>query len=162
MKLAFAAVAATALAATLVTTPLGSAAKTPAFSFVGGGDIATVGTGATTATFAGIHRFLHGDLVMANLEGTLASGGSAKCAPYGSDGCYTFRAAPSSAHVLRAAGFTSGPAHALLVRHLTLRALRRREAPALEPLAVYGVKGFGSSPTRLSKGEKTHYAARDH
>jgi hypothetical protein len=63
---------------------------------------------------------------------------------------------------LRAAGFTSGPAHALLVRHLTLRALRRREVPALEPLVVYGVKGFGSAPTRLSKGEKTHYATRDH
>ncbi len=63
---------------------------------------------------------------------------------------------------LRAAGFTSGPAHALLVRHLTLRALRRREAPALEPLVVYGVKGLGSAPTRLSKGEKTQYATRDH
>ena len=102
MRLALAAVAAAALAAT----PLGSAAKVPSFSFVGGGDIATVGAGATTATFAGIRRFLHGDLVMANLEGTLASTGSAKCAPYGTDGCYTFRAAPSSAHVLRAAGFT--------------------------------------------------------
>ena len=86
-------------------TPLGSAAKLPAFSFVGGGDIATVGAGATSSTFAGIRRFLHGDLVMANLEGTLAASGSAKCAPYGSDGCYTFRAAPSSALVLRRAGF---------------------------------------------------------
>ncbi len=102
MKLALAAVA----AAALVATPLGSAAKVPSFSFVGGGDIATVGAGATTATFAGIRRFLHGNLVMANLEGTLSSTGSAKCAPYGTDGCYTFRAAPSSAHVLRAAGFT--------------------------------------------------------
>ena len=32
------------------------------------------GAGATTSTFAGIRRFLHGDLVMANLEGTLATG----------------------------------------------------------------------------------------
>jgi poly-gamma-glutamate capsule biosynthesis protein CapA/YwtB (metallophosphatase superfamily) len=72
---------------------------------VGGGDIALEGVGATASTFAGIHRFLHGDLVMANLEGTLATGGSAKCAPYGSDGCYTFRAEPSSAAVLRSAGF---------------------------------------------------------
>jgi hypothetical protein len=88
-----------------VTTPLGAAAKLPAFSFVGGGDIALVGAGATTSTFAGIRRFLHGNLVMANLEGTLAADGSAKCAPYGSDGCYTFRAAPASAHVLRRAGF---------------------------------------------------------
>ena len=72
---------------------------------MGGGDIALVGAGATSSTFAGIRRFLHGDLVMANLEGTLATEGSAKCAPYGSDGCFTFRAAPSSALVLRRAGF---------------------------------------------------------
>jgi poly-gamma-glutamate capsule biosynthesis protein CapA/YwtB (metallophosphatase superfamily) len=77
----------------------------PAFSFVGGGDIALVGRGASSSTFAGIHRFLRADLVMANLEGTLAADGSAKCAPYGSNGCYTFRAAPSSALVLRRAGF---------------------------------------------------------
>jgi poly-gamma-glutamate capsule biosynthesis protein CapA/YwtB (metallophosphatase superfamily) len=94
-----------ACAVALVATPLGSAAKLPAFSFVGGGDIALVGDGATTSTFAGIQQFLHGNLVMANLEGTLASNGSAKCAPYGSDGCYTFRAAPASARVLRHAGF---------------------------------------------------------
>jgi hypothetical protein len=75
------------------------------FSFVGGGDIALVGAGATTSTFAGVRRFLHGDLVMANLEGTLAADGSAKCAPNGSDGCYTFRASPASAFVLRRAGF---------------------------------------------------------
>jgi poly-gamma-glutamate capsule biosynthesis protein CapA/YwtB (metallophosphatase superfamily) len=42
---------------------------------------------------------------MANLEGTLADAGSARCAPYGTDGCFTFRAAPSSAAVLRRAGF---------------------------------------------------------
>jgi hypothetical protein len=42
---------------------------------------------------------------MANLEGTLATEGAAKCAPYGSDGCYTFRAAPASALELRRAGF---------------------------------------------------------
>jgi hypothetical protein len=75
------------------------------FSFVGGGDIALVGAGATTSTFAGVRRFLHGDLVMANLEGTLAADGKAKCTPYGSDGCYTFRAAPASAFVLRRTGF---------------------------------------------------------
>ena len=86
-------------------TPFGSAAKLPTFSFVGGGDIALAGAGATSSTFAGIRRFLHGDLVMANLEGTLAADGSAKCKPYGSDGCYTFRAAPSSALVLQRAGF---------------------------------------------------------
>ena len=75
------------------------------FSFVGGGDIALEGSGASSSTFAGIHRFLHGNLVMANLEGTLATAGSAKCAPYGTNGCYTFRAQPASAAVLRHAGF---------------------------------------------------------
>jgi hypothetical protein len=63
---------------------------------------------------------------------------------------------------LRRAGFEHGATHALLVRHLTMRALRKREAPALESRVVYGVKGLGSTPTRLSKGQKTHYAARDH
>ena len=32
--------------------------------------------------------------------------GSPKCAPYGADGCFTFRADPSSAKALRSAGFT--------------------------------------------------------
>lgn len=63
---------------------------------------------------------------------------------------------------LRAAGFEHGATHALLVRHLTMRALRKREVPALEPRVVYGVKGLGTTPSRYSKGEKTHYAARDH
>ena len=51
-------------------------------------------------------RFLHGDIVFGNLEGTLAADGSPKCSPYGVDGCFTFRAEPSSAKELRA-GFTS-------------------------------------------------------
>lgn len=63
---------------------------------------------------------------------------------------------------LRAAGFEHVGSHALLVRHLTLRALRNREVPALEPRVVYGIKGLGTAPTRLSKGEKTHYATGDH
>ncbi len=41
-----------------------------------------------------------------NLEGVLAVDGSPKCAPYGVDSCFTFRAEPSSAKALRAAGFT--------------------------------------------------------
>jgi poly-gamma-glutamate capsule biosynthesis protein CapA/YwtB (metallophosphatase superfamily) len=45
--------------------------------------------------------------VIANLEGTLARGGSPKCEPYGVDGCFTFRASPSSAVVLKQAGFTA-------------------------------------------------------
>ena len=82
------------------------AAAVPSFTFVAGGDIALVGGGADEETFAGIRRFLHGDLVFGNLEGTLAVDGSPKCEPYGVDGCFTFRADPDSAADLRAAGFT--------------------------------------------------------
>lgn len=76
------------------------------FTLVAGGDIALSGAGADAATFAGIRRYLHGDIVFGNQEGTLASGGSPKCAPYGSNGCFTFRADPASAAALRHAGFT--------------------------------------------------------
>jgi hypothetical protein len=76
------------------------------FTFVAGGDVALSGEGATPSTFAGIERFLHGDLVFGNQEGVLSNGGTPKCAPYGSDGCFTFRADPSSAVELRRAGFT--------------------------------------------------------
>jgi hypothetical protein len=76
------------------------------FTIVAGGDIALVGQGATSSTFAGIRRFLRGDIVFGNLEGTLAVDGSPKCAPYGVDGCFTFRADPASAKELRRSGFT--------------------------------------------------------
>ncbi|HEY4349556.1 MAG TPA: CapA family protein [Gaiellaceae bacterium] len=76
------------------------------FTFVAGGDIALSGGGATSSTFAGIDRYLSGDLVFGNQEGTLATGGTPKCAPYGSSGCFTFRADPSSAAALKRAGFT--------------------------------------------------------
>jgi hypothetical protein len=82
------------------------AADDRTFTLVAGGDIALSGEGATASTFAGIERFLHGDLVFGNQEGTLASGGTPKCSPYGSNGCFTFRADPSSAIELRRTGFT--------------------------------------------------------
>ncbi|HEU5437677.1 MAG TPA: hypothetical protein VFU88_00195 [Ktedonobacterales bacterium] len=63
---------------------------------------------------------------------------------------------------LRAAGFEHADTYALLVRHLTVRALRRREVAALETRVVYGVKGLGNTPSRLSEGETTHYATRRH
>ncbi len=63
---------------------------------------------------------------------------------------------------LRAAGFEHVGSHALLVRHLTMRALLRREVSAVEPRGVYGVEGLGTAHTRLSKGEKTQYATSDH
>src|SRR5262249_9338785 len=68
----------------------------------------------------------------------------------------------ASIDALRAVGFEHVDTQALLVRHLTMRALRKREVPALEPRMVYGVRGLGTAQTRLSKGEKTHYATRDH
>jgi hypothetical protein len=103
---------AVALAALAVAAPLagafGLAAASPggSFTIVAGGDVALAGQGATASTFAGIRRFLHGDVVFANLEGTLALDGSPKCAPYGVNGCFTFRADPASARELRRAGFT--------------------------------------------------------
>ena len=63
---------------------------------------------------------------------------------------------------LRAAGFEHSGTEALLVRHLTMRALRHSEVPALESRVVYGVRGFGTAQTRLAKGEKTTYARNDH
>jgi hypothetical protein len=79
---------------------------TGSFTLVAGGDIAMSGTGADDSTFAGISRFLHGDIVFGNLEGTLATGGTPKCSPYGVDGCFTFRADPASVGALKRAGFT--------------------------------------------------------
>jgi hypothetical protein len=67
----------------------------------------------------------------------------------------------SVANALCAAGFTHNRTHALLVRHLTVRALRKREVLAVEPRVVYGVEGLRNTPTHLSEGELTHYATRD-
>lgn len=68
-----------------------------------------------------------------------------------------------SIDALRKAGFEHCATHALLVRHLAMRALRNREVPALEQRVVYGgVKGLGTAQTPYSKGEKTHYATGDH
>lgn len=68
----------------------------------------------------------------------------------------------AAVNALRDSGFEHCATHALLVRHLTARALRRREMPASEPRVVYGVKGLGTMPTRLSEGEKTYYAREKH
>jgi Bacterial capsule synthesis protein PGA_cap len=73
------------------------------FTFVGGGDIALAGT-ADARVFDGIRSYLReGDLVVGNLEGTLATGGVPRCV--GGTGCFTFRGAPEWAGVLRRAGF---------------------------------------------------------
>jgi Bacterial capsule synthesis protein PGA_cap len=55
--------------------------------------------------FAGVKGELTGAVVLGNLEGTLATGGSSKCGPQSTD-CFAFRAPPSYARTLRGAGFT--------------------------------------------------------
>jgi poly-gamma-glutamate capsule biosynthesis protein CapA/YwtB (metallophosphatase superfamily) len=76
------------------------------FTFVGGGDIALTGS-ADAHVFAGIRRYLRrGDLVIGNLEGTLATGGAPKCSGPAESGCFTFRGSPAWATTLRRAGFT--------------------------------------------------------
>ena len=85
-------------------TRLHAAASPDTFTFVGGGDIALTGN-RNAAVFAGIRRFLRNkDLVVGNLEGTLATGGASKCGA-GSSGCFAFRGSPGWAATLGAAGF---------------------------------------------------------
>jgi hypothetical protein len=52
---------------------------------------------------------------------------------------------------LRDGGFEHAATRALLVRHLTLRAMRRRLVPALEQRVAYGVKGLGTAHTRYQE-----------
>lgn len=71
------------------------------------GDIAMVASPDGGARFfsSSIRRELRGDVVIGNLEGTLAVGGYSKCGRT-STNCFAFRAPPSYARLLRAAGFT--------------------------------------------------------
>jgi hypothetical protein len=55
--------------------------------------------------FSTVDRYLVGDVVLGNLEGTLATGGASKCGA-GSSNCYAFRTPPSYARWLKTAGFT--------------------------------------------------------
>ncbi len=61
--------------------------------------------GGADALFRFVTPRLTGDVVLGNLETTLATGGSAKCGPE-STNCYSFRAPPEYAAALRRAGFT--------------------------------------------------------
>ena len=77
------------------------------FTLVAGGDVALAGE-AKVALFAGIRRFLRpADLAFANLEGTLATGGSSRCVADAKAGCFVFRASPRWAATLRESGFTA-------------------------------------------------------
>ena len=56
--------------------------------------------------FSGVDRLIAGDVVLGNLEGTLATGGSSKCGPSPGPNCFSFRTPPSYARWLKRAGFT--------------------------------------------------------
>jgi poly-gamma-glutamate capsule biosynthesis protein CapA/YwtB (metallophosphatase superfamily) len=99
-------VAALALAGSFVLPPGGSGATAPAFVRIAAvGDIALARVDEPDALFRRVQDGLHGDVVLGNLEGTLASGGRSKCGPKSTD-CFAFRAPPAYARVLRRAGFT--------------------------------------------------------
>jgi poly-gamma-glutamate capsule biosynthesis protein CapA/YwtB (metallophosphatase superfamily) len=55
--------------------------------------------------FSGVATTIRADVALANLEGTLSTGGSSKCAA-GSTSCFAFHTPPSYARWLRRAGFT--------------------------------------------------------
>jgi Bacterial capsule synthesis protein PGA_cap len=75
-------------------------------SFAVVGDMAMVANDDGGASFfAGVTPYLHGDVVLGNLEGTLTDRGSSKCGS-GSSSCFAFRAPPSYGSLLKRAGFT--------------------------------------------------------
>jgi poly-gamma-glutamate capsule biosynthesis protein CapA/YwtB (metallophosphatase superfamily) len=81
-----------------------ASAPGPTVRFAFTGDIAMV-AGPADSYFGSVQRELAGDIVLGNLEGTLTDRGSSKCSP-SSTSCFSFRAPPSYARLLRAAGFT--------------------------------------------------------
>ncbi len=89
----------------LLLLPGANAASTTAVRFAAVGDIAMAPSWDGTHFFSRVKRDLTGDVVLGNLEGTLATGGESKCKPESTD-CFAFRAPPSYARVLRSAGFT--------------------------------------------------------
>jgi hypothetical protein len=94
--------------AAVAATPRAAPPKRAAtFTLVAGGDVALAGE-PRTALFAGIRRYLRpADLSIANLEGTLATGGSARCTASAKAGCFVFRASPQWAATLERSGFTA-------------------------------------------------------
>src|SRR3954471_2901167 len=89
--------------------PAPSASPSPSrrFTLVAGGDVSLAGE-PQSALFAGTRGYLRtADLAVANLEGTLATGGAARCAASAKEGCFVFRASPRWAQTLKAAGFAA-------------------------------------------------------
>ncbi|MCU0307106.1 MAG: CapA family protein [Thermoleophilia bacterium] len=56
--------------------------------------------------FRDVDPLIDGDVVVGNLEGTLATGGSSKCGDTFSPNCFAFRTPPSYSRWLKQAGFT--------------------------------------------------------
>jgi hypothetical protein len=56
--------------------------------------------------FTAVAPLLRGDVVLANFEGTFATGGSSKCGPAPGPNCFAFHTPPSYARWLRQAGIT--------------------------------------------------------
>jgi poly-gamma-glutamate capsule biosynthesis protein CapA/YwtB (metallophosphatase superfamily) len=86
--------------------PPASAPRPPrTFTIVAGGDVSLAGE-PRAALLAGIRPVVRdADLAIANLEGTLATGGAARCVASANEGCFVFRASPGWAPALKAAGF---------------------------------------------------------
>jgi poly-gamma-glutamate capsule biosynthesis protein CapA/YwtB (metallophosphatase superfamily) len=118
------------------------AKRVATFTLAAGGDVALTGE-PSAALLAGVRRFLRpADLAVANLEGTLATGGSSRCVASAKAGCFIFRASPRWATTLRTSGLTAlnvANNHALdygpAAQAETLFALRRQR------LAVEGLPG---------------------
>ncbi len=62
--------------------------------------------GGGRAFFASVESMFTGDVVLGNLEGTLATGGTSHCAP-DAENCFSFRSSPGEARWLRRSGFTT-------------------------------------------------------
>ena len=106
-RIVFAALAAAALVAAIAALAPDRAASRPSHRGVvkiaATGDIAML-AGPADSYFAGVSRYLKGNVVLGNLEGTLTDRGASKCGA-GSSSCFAFRAPPSYARYLRSAGF---------------------------------------------------------
>jgi Bacterial capsule synthesis protein PGA_cap len=96
---------ASVIAAVLAGGSAGAARRSVSIAWVG--DIAMVASSDGGSGFfsSSIRNELRGNVVIGNLEGTLATGGASKCGPSSTD-CFAFRAPPSYARLLRQAGFT--------------------------------------------------------
>ncbi len=78
----------------------------PSIRIAAVGDMAMVANSDSGASyFAWVARYLRGNVVFGNLEGTLTDRGSSKCGS-GSSSCFAFRAPPSYGSLLKQAGFT--------------------------------------------------------